>query len=168
MTFLFYLFAALAVIGGIGVVANKNPVSSAFAMILSFLGLAALFIQLDAYLVGILQVLVYAGAIMVLFLFIVMLLDIEDEEGRRFGFFSTAGAVIVAGGLLMVVSGVLKRFEEGEKVLKPLKAMKDAPSDVHQIGELLFTTYWFPIQIIGMLLLVSTIGVIVLSKRQLR
>ena len=46
--------------------------------------------------------------------------------------------------------------------------MKDAPSDVHQIGELLFTTYWFPIQIIGMLLLVSTIGVIVLSKRQLR
>lgn len=168
MTFLFYLFAALAVIGGIGVVANKNPVSSAFAMILSFLGLAALFIQLDAYLVGILQVLVYAGAIMVLFLFIVMLLDLEDEEGRRFGFFSTAGAVIVAGGLLMVVSGVLKRFEEGEKVLKPLKAMKDAPSDAHQIGELLFTTYWFPIQVIGMLLLVSTIGVIVLSKRQLR
>ena len=107
MTFLFYLFAALAVIGGIGVVANKNPVSSAFAMILSFLGLAALFIQLDAYLVGILQVLVYAGAIMVLFLFIVMLLDLEDEEGRRFGFFSTAGAVIVAGGLLMVVSGDL-------------------------------------------------------------
>lgn len=168
MTFLFYIFAALAVVGGIGVVVNKNPVSSAFAMILSFLGLAALFIQLDAYLVGILQILVYAGAIMVLFLFIIMLLDIEDEEGRRFGFFSTAGAIVVAGGLLLVLSGVLKRFEDGDQVLKPLKAMANSPSDVRQVGELLFTTYWFPVQIIGILLLVSTIGVVVLSKRELR
>ncbi len=168
MTFLFYLFAALALAGGIGVVSNKNPVSSAFAMILSFVGLAALFIQLDAYLVGVLQILVYAGAIMVLFLFIIMLMDLKDEEGRRFGFFSTAGAVVVAGGMLLVVSGVLKRFDEGDKVLKPLKAMADAPSDVHQIGELLFTTYWFPVQVIGMLLLVATIGVVVLSKRELR
>lgn len=168
MSLLFYIFAALALAGGIGVVANRNPVSSAFAMILSFLGLAALFIQLDAYLVGILQILVYAGAIMVLFLFIIMLLDIQAEEGRGLGFFSTSGAIIVAGGFLMLLSGALKRFEEGEKALEPLKAMAEAPSDVRQIGELLFTTYWFPVQIIGMLLLVSTIGVVVLSKRELR
>ena len=71
MTFLFYLFSALALFGGIGVVVNRNPVSSAISMIISFLGLAALFIQLDAFLVGILQILVYAGAIMVLFLFII-------------------------------------------------------------------------------------------------
>ncbi|MCB1061402.1 MAG: NADH-quinone oxidoreductase subunit J, partial [Verrucomicrobiae bacterium] len=152
MTFLFYVFAALAIAGGIGVVANRNPVSSAFAMIVSFLGLAALFIQLDAYLVGILQILVYAGAIMVLFLFIIMLLDLKDEEGRRFSVLSTFGAFIVAGGMLLLVAGVLKRFEEGDKVLKPLKAMAQADSDVRQIGELLFTTYWFPVQVIGMLL----------------
>lgn len=168
MTFLFYVFAALAIAGGIGVVANRNPVSSAFAMIVSFLGLAALFIQLDAYLVGILQILVYAGAIMVLFLFIIMLLDLKDEEGRRFSVLSTFGAFIVAGGMLLLVAGVLKRFEEGDKVLKPLKAMAQADSDVRQIGELLFTTYWFPVQVIGMLLLVATIGVVVLSKRELR
>ena len=71
MTFLFYIFAALALVGGIGVVVNRNPVSAAFAMIVSFLGLAALFIQLDAYLVGVLQIHVYAGAIMVLFIFII-------------------------------------------------------------------------------------------------
>ncbi|MCB1079686.1 MAG: NADH-quinone oxidoreductase subunit J [Verrucomicrobiae bacterium] len=168
MTFLFYIFAALAIVGGIGVVANRNPVSSAFAMILSFLGLAALFIQLDAYLVGVLQVLVYAGAIMVLFLFIIMLLDIKSEEGRHFGVFSTAGAIVVAGGMLMILSGVLKQFEAGKAALKPLKGAAAEISDVSQIGELLFTTYWFPVQVIGMLLLVATIGVVVLSKRELR
>lgn len=168
MTFLFYLFSALAIAGGIGVVLNRNPVSSAIAMILSFLGLAALFIQLDAYLVGVLQILVYAGAIMVLFLFIIMLLDIKSEEGRSHGLFSAVGALAVAGSLMLIVSKVLKQFEAGRAVLKPLKASGPGESDVHQIGELLFTTYWFPVQVIGMLLLVATIGVVVLSKRELR
>jgi NADH-quinone oxidoreductase subunit J len=168
MTFLFYIFSALAIVGGIGVVANRNPVSSAFAMVLSFLGLAALYIQLDAYLVGILQILVYTGAIMVLFLFIIMLLDIPAEEGRNPGVFSTAGAVVVAGGMLVMVAGVLKRFEAGNEILRPLSGAAAETSDVSQIGELLFTTYWFPVQVIGMLLLVATIGVVVLSKRELR
>lgn len=168
MTILFYLFAALAILGGIGVVLNHNPVSSAIAMVVSFLGLAALYIQLDAYLVGILQILVYAGAIMVLFLFIIMLLDIKSEEGRRFGVFSTAGAVIVAGGALLIVAKVLKNFEAGERTLKPLKGPAAETTDVGVIGELLFTTYWFPVQVIGMLLLVATVGAVVLSKRELR
>ena len=102
MTFLFYIFAALALVGGIGVVANRNPVSSAISMVVSFLGLAALFIQLDAYLVGVLQILVYAGAIMVLFLFIIMLLDLENEEGKRFNPLSTLGAMVVAGGISII------------------------------------------------------------------
>lgn len=168
MTFLFYIFAALAIVGGIGVVANRNPVSSAISMVVSFLGLAALFIQLDAYLVGVLQILVYAGAIMVLFLFIIMLLDLESEEGKRFNPLSTLGAVVVAGGLMLIVAGVLKRFEDGSRKLEPLSAMEEAPSDIHQIGELLFTTYWFPVQITGLLLLVATVGVVLLSRREIR
>ena len=168
MTFLFYIFAALALVGGIGVVVNKNPVTSAFAMILSFLGLAALFIQLDAYLVGVLQILVYAGAIMVLFLFIIMLLDVPEEEKRRFNFAIVAGAVLVVGGLVSLVFRVLKEFGEGEKELAALPAGNSRNTDVHQIGELLFTTYWFPIQIVGVLLLVATVGVVVLSKREVR
>lgn len=168
MTFLFYIFAALALVGGIGVVANRNPVSSAISMVVSFLGLAALFIQLDAYLVGVLQILVYAGAIMVLFLFIIMLLDLENEEGKRFNPLSTLGAMVVAGGMMLIVAGVLKRFEDGARKLQPLPAMEEAPSDIHQIGELLFTTYWFPVQITGLLLLVATVGVVVLSRREIR
>jgi NADH-quinone oxidoreductase subunit J len=169
MTFLFYIFAAFAIAGGIGVVINRNPVSSAFAMILSFLGLAALFIQLDAYLVGILQILVYAGAIMVLFLFIIMLLDVPAEEARKFNFAIFSGAILLAVGLASLVLKVLKQFDAGKAKLTPLPPETGSSnSDVHQIGELLFTTYWYPVQIIGVLLLVATVGVVVLSKREVR
>jgi NADH-quinone oxidoreductase subunit J len=169
MTFLFYLFAAMALIGGIGVVVNKNPVSAAFAMILSFLGLAALFIQLNAYLVGILQILVYAGAIMVLFLFIIMLMNVEEEEKRKFPIVNALGGSGVAIAFAILLATVLKRSEIGNGGL-PRLSVAEGPgnSDVHRIGELLFSHYWFPIQMVGILLLVATVGAVVLSKKQLK
>lgn len=169
MTFLFFLFSALALFGGIGVVINRNPVSSAFSMVVSFLGLAALFIQLDAYLVGVLQILVYAGAIMVLFIFIIMLLDVQAEEKRRFPIFGAMGAAGVAAtfGVLLIV--ILARSGAGKVSLPALAETEGTgTSDVHRIGELLFSQYWFPIQVVGVLLLVSTIGVVVLSKKELK
>jgi NADH-quinone oxidoreductase subunit J len=167
MTFLFYIFAALALVGGIGVVVYRNPVSSAFSMIVSFLGLAALFIQLDAYLVGVLQILVYAGAIMVLFVFIIMLINIEEEEKRRFPIFSFLGAGGIAVAFIALLAKVLNQFTPGEATMPALTGGEDT-TDTHQIGELLFSTYWFPIQIVAILLLVSTVGVVVLSKRELK
>lgn len=168
MTFLFYLFAALALFGGIGVVVCRNPVSAAFSMVLSFLGLASLFIQLDAYLVGTLQVLVYAGAIMVLFLFIIMLLDVQEEEKRHFPFISFAGAGAVVTAFLVLVILVLNRGGTSGRTLPALTASEPGQSDVHRIGELLFGTYWFPVQIVGVLLLAATVGVVVLSKKELK
>lgn len=169
MSFLFYIFSALALVGGIGVVVNRNPVSAAFSMVISFLGLAALFIQLDAYLVGTLQILVYAGAIMVLFLFIIMLLDVREEEKRRFPVINIlgAGGVVVAFiGLLIVV---LTRGGLGKTTLPALTTVEGpGTSDVHRIGELLFSHYWFPVQVVGVLLLVATVGVVVLSKKELK
>lgn len=169
MSFLFYIFSALALVGGIGVVVNRNPVSAAFSMVISFLGLAALFIQLDAYLVGTLQILVYAGAIMVLFLFIIMLLDVREEEKRRFPVINIlgAGGVVVAFiGLLIVV---LTRGGLGKATLPALTTVEGpGTSDVHRIGELLFSHYWFPVQVVGVLLLVATVGVVVLSKKELK
>lgn len=164
----FYLFAALALFGGIGVVINRNPVTSAFSMILSFLGLAALFILLNAYLVGVLQILVYAGAIMVLFLFIIMLLDVKEEEGKGILVLPLAGAVLVAGGFLTLLGLALSRSGIGDKTLPTLATGEAAASDVKEIGALLFGTYWFPVQMVGLLLLVATVGVVVLSKKQLR
>lgn len=169
MTFLFFIFAALALIGGIGVVVNKNPVSAAFSMVVSFLGLAALFIQLDAYLVGILQILVYAGAIMVLFIFIIMLLDVPEEEKRRFPFVGAAMAFGIAIAFTLFLSVVLKRSDIGSATLPSLAAVEGpGQSDVHRIGEMLFSQYWFPIQMVGILLLVATVGVVVLSKKELK
>lgn len=168
MSPLFYLFAALALFGGIGVVLFRNPVSSAFSMVVSFLGLAALFIQLDAYLVGILQILVYAGAIMVLFLFIIMLLDVGEEEKRRRPLLNYLGAGAVVAGFVGIVVLVLGRFEFGGSSLPALAASEAEPSDVHRIGELLFGTYWFPVLVVSVLLLAATVGVVVLSRKELR
>ena len=80
---LFYFFAALTLVFAVAVVANRNPVASALCLVVSFLGLAALFVGLDAYFIAVIQVLVYAGAVMVLFLFIIMLLDLRAEERRK-------------------------------------------------------------------------------------
>lgn len=169
MSFLFYIFSALALVGGIGVVVNRNPVSSAFSMVVSFLGLAALFIQLDAYLVGTLQVLVYTGAIMVLFLFIIMLLDVREEEKRRFPIVNIIGAGSVVFAFIGLLISVLSRSGLG-KVTLPALTVSEGPgtSDVHRIGELLFSHYWFPVQVVGVLLLVATVGVVVLSKKELK
>ena len=168
MTFLFYIFAALAIFGGIGVVVCRNPVSAAFSMIVSFLGLAALFIQLDAYLVGVLQILVYAGAIMVLFLFIIMLLEVGEEEKRRHPIISYSGAGAVVLGFFVLVALVLSRSKDGSETLPAIAESLPGQSDVHRIGELLFGTYWFPVQIVGILLLCATVGVVVLSKKEVR
>ena len=80
---LFYLLAAITLGFGLMVVTARNPVSSALALASCFVGLAALFVSLDAYFIGTIQILVYAGAVMVLFLFIIMLLDIKAEEGKQ-------------------------------------------------------------------------------------
>src|SRR5438128_12619490 len=94
--FLFWIFALLMLVFGAAVVLNRNPVASALSLVVSFLGLAALFMSLDAYFVGIIQVLVYAGAVMVLFLFIIMLLNVHAEERRRINWLAATGGIVVA------------------------------------------------------------------------
>lgn len=171
MTLFFSLFALIALSGAIGVVAFKNPVTSAFSLIVSFLGLAALFIQLDAYLVGILQILVYAGAIMVLFIFIIMLLDIDKEENKHFTGSSIFSGVMVGLGFLALLFVVLMKSGVGFDVTMPPLSSEvggKGNSDVHHIGRLLFSKYWFPVQVVGILLLVATVGVVVLSRKQLK
>ncbi|HSH39414.1 MAG TPA: NADH-quinone oxidoreductase subunit J [Chthoniobacterales bacterium] len=163
---LFWTFAALMLVFGAAVVLNRNPVASALSLVLSFLGLAALFMSLDAYFIGIIQVLVYAGAVMVLFLFIIMLLDLRAEERRKMNYVAVAGGSAVALALFVqicMVVGQLRRADDRPPTLAPAAA-----DDVRQVGLLLFGNYNLPFQIIAVLVLVATIGVIVLSKRELR
>src|SRR3979411_2653310 len=105
--FLFWLFALMMLVFGADVIINGNRAASTLSRAVSFLALAALFISLDAFFIGIIQVLVYAGAIMVLFLFIIMLLDLPAEELRRINWVASAGGVAVALALLVQIFYVI-------------------------------------------------------------
>ena len=177
----FYIFAAMMLSGGLMVIFMRNPVSSALSMVLSFIGLAGIFIGLNAYFVGILQILVYAGAIMVLFIFIIMLLDVKDEESHpRKGLAITAG-VLIPVALIIQLAGVILTDDKSpsappltleaaaadykqESVIHKKLSSGSLP-DVHLIGRKLFTEYNFPLQVIAVLLLVATVGCVALSKK---
>jgi NADH-quinone oxidoreductase subunit J len=164
--FLFWALASLTVIFGAGVVINRNPVASALSLVVSFLGLAALFMSLNAFFIGIIQVLVYAGAVMVLFLFIIMLLNLQTEERRRIKWLAAAGGIGVALILLTQIFLVIGHFKVAQQNFPPLAG--PTIDDVWHIGALLFRNYNLPFQIIGVLVLVATIGVVLLSKREPR
>ena len=162
----FWIAATLMLVFGLAVIVNPNPVASALSLVVSFLGLAALFMTLDAFFVGIIQILVYAGAVMVLFLFIIMLLDLRAEERRRINFVVFCGGLFVALIFFLQVYLVIGHLRGADS---PFPAMPATPpDDVRSIGLLLFGSYNLPFQIIGVLILVATVGVIVLSKRELR
>ena len=164
--FLFWIFALVTLIFGAAVVINRNPVASALSLVMSFLGLAALFMSLNAYFIGIIQVLVYAGAVMVLFLFIIMLLDLRAEEGRQINRLASAAGLAVAIILLGQIFSVVRHFTIAHKAFPPLPA--STIDDVRNIGATLFGSYNLPFQIVGVLVLVATIGVVLLSKREPR
>jgi len=172
--FLFWVFASMMLIFGVAVISNRNPVASALSLVVSFLALAALFISLDAFFIGIIQVLVYAGAIMVLFLFIIMLLDLRAEELRKINWIASAGGVAVALALIVQIFAVVGRFPMAKLPFPPLAGhvlngvAGPTSDDVHRIGLLLFGNYNLPFQIIGIVILVATIGVVMLSRRETR
>ena len=187
--YLFWLFATIMLIGAVAVIAFRNPVSSALAMVTSFVGLAALFIGLSAFFVGVIQILVYSGAIMVLFLFIIMLLDLKDEKRRSDSLAPLAAGLVLVAVFFIQLAGVLSHklpnqaappldkavlaaaaegYKEGKDKI-PTKISESLESgqlpDIHLIGRTLFTEYNLPLQILGVLLLVSTVGVVTLSRK---
>lgn len=158
--FLFYFFAALTVVPGLFVAISRNPVNSAMNMILSFIGLAALFVLLESYFLAILQVLVYAGAIVVLFLFIIMLID--PEKSPKAGWLTSLAAV---AALALMVTGLLTLLYSGESGTFAV-AGETAPAALSQtFGVELFTRYLLPFQVTGFMLLIAMVGVIVISRK---
>ena len=164
--FFFWVFAFLMLVFGAAVIINRNPIASALSLAVSFLGLAALFLSLDAYFIGIIQVLVYAGAIMVLFLFIIMLLDLRVEKLRKINWIASTGGIAVALAFLIQIFSVVGKFPAARQSFPSLA--RPASDDVRQIGLLLFNNYNLPFQVIGIVILIATVGVIVLSRRETR
>ena len=183
-SYLFWILSALMLIGGVSVIAFRNPVSSALSVVACFVGLAGLFIGLSAFFVGVIQILVYTGAVMVLFVFIIMLLDLKDEERTAKPLVPIAAGIALFAVFTVQLIGVLSQTPN--KSSPPLDAPTLAAAasgfpatskiattltqgklpDVHLIGHTLFTQYNLQLQILGILLLVATVGVVVLSKRQ--
>src|SRR4029453_11101736 len=117
---LFWVFALMMLIFGASVVINRNPVASALSLVVSFLGLAALFVSLDAFFIGVIQVLVYAGAVMVLFLFIIMLLDLKAEQRRKLNVAAWAGGGLVTICFLGGLTTVLGKLPRGQQTMPAL------------------------------------------------
>jgi NADH-quinone oxidoreductase subunit J len=157
--FLFYLFAFLTVLSAMGVVVNRNAVNAAMCLLLSLAGVAALFTLLDSALLAFVFLLVYAGAVVVLFLFVVMLLDMQGGDPRKPYQPITAAAAGVA--LALLTTGLLSLAERGRL---PGSVPAAAPG-FKEFAARLFTTYLLPVQVTGFLLLIAMLGVVVISKR---
>ncbi|MBX3731312.1 MAG: NADH-quinone oxidoreductase subunit J [Verrucomicrobiae bacterium] len=162
---LFYAFSGLALLFGFLCVANpwsRNPVTSAMFLVLTIVALAGLFILLHAFFLAAIQILVYAGAVMVLFLFVIMLLNLPEEERRRI-----RGVTVGLGALsVSVIAGILIRA-----VIAATPQAGGRPlveGGTRELGQSLFTLYLLPFEVMSLLLLVGMVGVILLSKKDLK
>lgn len=163
---LFYVFAALTLLCGLFVVANpssRNPVNSAMFLVLTIISMAGLFVLLHAFFLAAVQVLVYAGAVMVLFLFVLMLLDLKEEERQKIKSFSFVAGLIAVGAIAAIFVKALLASKPGKDL--PAPVVEGGPV---QLGKLVFTHYLLPFEIVSVLLLVAMVGVILLTKRDLK
>jgi len=161
----FYLFAALTLLCGFLVVANpftRNPVTSAMFLVLSIVSLAGLFVLLHAFFLAAVQVLVYAGAVMVLFLFVIMLLDLKEEVRRHYKTFGVVTGALAVVALAVIAIRAIATSGVGAG-LQPQVEGGTGP-----LGRLLFGQYLLPFEIVSVLLLVAMVGVILLSKKDLK
>ena len=157
---LFYVISALLVLSSLMVVFLRNVIHCALALVVALFLIAVLFVMLHAPMVGVLQVLVYAGAIMVLFLFVILFLNPTTPEPRRklWWGFASLGALLLAGGLAALLSN-------GESPADPVAATEIFGSP-EMLGKSLFTEFVLPFEIASVLLLVAIIGAVVLAKRE--
>ena len=163
---LFYVFAFLTLLCGVLVVANpfsRNPVTSAMFLVLTIVSMAGLFVLLHAFFLAAVQILVYAGAVMVLFLFVIMLLDLKEEQRRKFNKFGVVTGGISVGAIAAIMLMTLVKYRGVTESPNLLSEGATKP-----LGKMLFNDYLLPFEILSVLLLVAMIGVILLSKKDLK
>jgi NADH-quinone oxidoreductase subunit J len=165
----FYAFASVLVLSAVMVISARNPVHSVLFLILAFFNAAGLFVMLGAEFIAMILVIVYVGAVAVLFLFIVMMLDINFAELRR-GMMQHAPVGAAVGGVLLaefVWMYLSWRSDPGAvaRVSQPVPVPESGISNTHALGMVLYTEYVFLFQLAGLVLLVAMIGAIVLTLR---
>lgn len=157
----FYVLAGMSVLGAIAMVVQRNPLTGAFALVVSLAALAGLFAMLHAEFVFILQILLYAGAIMVLVIFTIMLLNLSPEELKEPPVGRVKGVIILAATVaaLGVFLRVLRTLPVKEM------AVPDSFGNIEPVGELMLSSYLYPFEVISVLLLVAVVGVVLLAKK---
>jgi NADH-quinone oxidoreductase subunit J len=161
---LFYIFSALTLACGVLVIANpfsRNPVTSAMFLVLTIISMAGLFVLLHAFFLAAVQILVYAGAVIVLFLFVIMLLDLKEEARRKIKIYGIVAGVISVGAILAIFLKNLYATNLNAQSSPTIEGGTAA------LGKLLFTQYILPFEVVSVLLLVAMVGVILLSKKKL-
>lgn len=160
---LFWILASGLLISATALVAFRNPVTNAVCLVVALVMQAALFITLEAFFLAAVQVIVYAGAVMVLFLFVIMLLDVKEEARRKTSWAKVVAVVGVGGGAVFGATKIATLFPFAEKTLHWGEGK--GGGSAAELGKLLFTSYSPLFLATGVLLLVATVGVVVLCRR---
>ncbi len=160
---LFYVFAALAVASSLLMVLQRNPVTAAMNLVLAMFAIAALFVLLHAHFMAAIQLLVYAGAIMVLFVFVIMLLNLQEEElrSRKRNFLHVLSVALAIFAFLQIRE-LLDRTPA-----EPVPEMDSTFGTTQAVGKLLFSDYLLPFELTSVLILAAIVGAVVLAKRKL-
>ena len=177
---LFNIFAGLAVLSALLVVLNplsRNPVTSAMFLVMTMISISGLFVLLGAYFLAAVQILVYAGAVMVLFLFVIMLLDLQETARRKLNLVSLAMGILAVGALFLVYKSSLEstygEATQQHEMAADADQAEAAPAKVvgstQALGQALFSAgngFILPFEIVSVLLLVAMVGVILLSRKE--
>ena len=164
-TFLFYAAATVLVAAAIGVITVRNPVHAALCLILAFVSSAVLWLLLEAEFLAVVLVLVYVGAVMVLFLFVVMMLDINVATLREGMLRYAPVGAVVAGVIVLELAWVVWSRNEGLPGEVPLVPRDVAYSSTKELGQVLYTAYLYPFELAAMLLLLAIVAAILLTMR---
>ena len=159
---IFYILAAVAIAGALMVVTRKNAVRSAVYLIVTMCAIAGLFVQLGSVFIAALQIIVYAGAIMVLFLFVIMMLNLKrDEFGFDSRIFQRTFAFILSVLFLIQIASIAAKFP-----YRAAQPVDTSVGDIASISKKLFYDYLYPFEIVGVLLLAAIIGAVVIARKK--
>jgi len=174
MIIIFYILALVAIVSALMVITRPNAVHSAMWLVLTFFAVAGLFILNGAEFIAAVQILVYAGGIMVLFLFVIMLVNLEEVEGFVRSRLRLSSAMVLSGLMVVSVAAALRVEDIGSAVAIPdggrqtaeMLAPAAASGNLEIVGLQLMTTYLLPFELVSVVLLVAVVGAIVLCRRE--
>lgn len=159
-TIAFFILALISIVSAIGVVFSKNPVYSVLALIVCFFSITGHYVLLNAHFLAVVNLIVYAGAIMVLFLFVIMLLNLNKESEPHKPFLAKLTAVISGSVLMVILAAALRTYEAGVPAELP-----ETYGGAKDIGKIIFSEFLLPFEVSSILFITAMVGAVILGKK---